>query len=280
VIELFQLKKLIGAALDEDIGPGDLTTQSVLDGSERGNAAATAKSGLVVAGMDVFKAVFHFVDESLTFSGNFRDGQTAAPGETLAEISGSLSSILKAERVALNFFQRMCGIATAARSFAEAVKGTKAKVVDTRKTAPGLRNLDKYAVVAGGGSNHRFGLYDGVLIKDNHIEAAGGIAAAISRARRNIPHTVKIEVEVKNLDEAGEAIAAGADIIMLDNMGIDQMKQAVSLIAGKALVEASGNISLANVREVALTGVDLISVGALTHSVKAADISLLVKRIK
>lgn len=276
--EHFQVKKLIGAALEEDIGPGDLTTESILDGSETGRAAAIAKGDLVVAGMDVFKAVFLFIDASLTFSGNFRDGEKASKGDTLAEVSGSLGSILKAERVALNFFQRMCGIATAARSFAEAVEGTKAIVVDTRKTAPCLRILDKYAVTAGGGRNHRFGLYDGVLIKDNHIEAAGGITAAISRARQKAPHTAKIEVEVKNLDEVREALSAKADTIMLDNMSIGQMGQAVSLISGKALVEASGNVSLENVREVALTGVDLISVGALTHSVKAADISLLVKK--
>lgn len=279
MIELFQIKKLIGAALDEDIGPGDLTTQSTLDGSEIGRAAAIAKSGLVVAGMDVFKTVFLFIDPSLTFSGYFRDGKTVSPGETLAEVSGSLSSILKAERVALNFFQRMCGIATSARSFVEAVKDTRAVIVDTRKTVPGLRLLDKYAVAAGGGKNHRFALYDGILIKDNHIEAAGGIAAAIGRARQKAPHTARIEVEVKNLDEVREALSAKADAIMLDNMGIKEMRQAVSLISGKALIEASGNISLDNVREVALTGVDLISVGALTHSVKAADISLLVKRI-
>jgi len=278
VIELFQVNKIIGAALDEDIGPGDLTTRSVLDGSEVGRAVAIAKSDLVVAGIDVFKAVFLFVDPSLSFSGNCKDGEKIAAGETLAEISGSLSSILKAERVALNFLQRMCGVATAARSFADAVKGTKSMVVDTRKTVPGLRILDKYAVQAGGGKNHRFGLYDGVLIKDNHIEAAGGITAAMSRARQKAPHTARVEVEVKNLDEVREALRANADIIMLDNMGIVEMKQAVSLIAGKALVEASGNISLDNIREVALTGVDLISVGSLTHSVRAADISLLVKK--
>lgn len=280
MIEHFQLNKLIRAALAEDIGPGDLTTQSVLDGSECGKAVALAKSGLVVAGMDVFREVFLFLDPSLSFSGNFKDGQTAERLDTLAEISGNLAGILKAERVALNFFQRMCGIATTARSFVEAVQGTKARIVDTRKTAPGLRMLDKYAVRAGGGANHRFGLYDGVLIKDNHIEAAGGITAAIERARRNIPHTARIEVEVKDLDEVGEALAARAEIIMLDNMAIEDMRQAVSVIGGKALVEASGNISLSNVREVALTGVDIISAGALTHSVKAADISLLISRLK
>jgi nicotinate-nucleotide pyrophosphorylase (carboxylating) len=277
-MEFFQVNKIISAALDEDIGPGDLTTQSVLDGSERGRAVAIAKSDLVVAGMDVFSAVFLFVDSSLSFSGNFKDGEKARKGEALAEVSGKLSSILKAERVALNFFQRMCGIATAARSFADAVKGTKAVVVDTRKTAPGLRILDKYAVEAGGGRNHRFGLYDGVLIKDNHIEAAGDITTAISRARKKTPHTARIEVEVKNLDEVREALCAEADTIMLDNMGIEEMRQAVFLISGKALVEASGNIGLDNIRGVALTGVDLISVGALTHSVQAADISLLVKK--
>ena len=278
MIEPFQIRQIIDLALREDIGAGDITTGSVLDGTERGRAAAVAKSGLVIAGIGVFEAVFLFLDDSISFEGKFRDGETAEKGRTLAEISGSLGSILKAERVALNLFQRMCGIATLTRSYVDAVKGTRSVIVDTRKTVPGLRALDKYSVRVGGGRNHRFGLSDGVLIKENHIEAAGGITAAIERARKNVPHTVRIEVETRNLDEVGEALRAAADIIMLDNMDLESMKKAVGLIAGRALVEASGNISLENVRETALTGVDLISVGGLTHSVHAADISLLVKR--
>jgi nicotinate-nucleotide pyrophosphorylase (carboxylating) len=278
VIEPFQIRQIIDLALREDIGAGDITTGSVLDGTERGRAAAVAKSGLVIAGIGVFEAVFLFLDDSISFEGKFRDGETAEKGRTLAEISGSLGSILKAERVGLNLFQRMCGIATLTRSYVDAVRGTRAVIVDTRKTVPGLRALDKYSVRVGGGSNHRFGLSDGVLIKENHIEAASGITAAIERARKNVPHTVRIEVETRNLDEVGEALRASADIIMLDNMDLESMKKAVGLIAGRALVEASGNISLENVRDTALTGVDLISVGGLTHSVHAADISLLVKR--
>lgn len=278
MIEPSVIRNIIDAALNEDIGPGDLTTNSVLNGSERGEASAIAKGGLVVAGIQVFEAVFLRLDPSISFSAKFQDGQRAEKGSLLAELSGNLGTILKAERTALNLFQRMCGIATAARAFVDEVKGTKAVIVDTRKTAPGLRVLDKYSVTAGGGKNHRFGLYDGILIKDNHIEASGGISAAVGRARQKAPHTSKIEVETKNLDEVREALACGADTIMLDNMGVDEMRLAVSLIAGRALVEASGNISLANVREVALTGVDLISAGALTHSVQAADISLIIKR--
>ncbi len=273
MIEPFQIRQIIDLALREDIGAGDITTGSVLDGTERGRASAVAKSGLVVAGIEVFEAVFLFLDDSISFEGKFRDGETAEKGRTLAEISGSLGSILKAERVALNLFQRMCGIATLTRSYVDAVRGTRAVIVDTRKTVPGLRALDKYSVRVGGGRNHRFGLSDGVLIKENHIEAAGGITAAIERARKNAPHTVRIEVETRNLDEVGEALSAMADIIMLDNMDLESMKKAVGLIAGRALVEASGNISLENVRDTALTGVDLISVGGLTHSVHAADIS-------
>jgi len=191
-------------------------------------------------------------------------------------VSGRLSSILQAERVALNFFQRMCGIATLTRRYVDQVKSTKAKILDTRKTAPGLRVLDKYAVKAGGGHNHRFALYDGVLIKDNHITAAGGITPAVRRAAAARTPTLKIEVEVKNLKEAKEALKAGADMIMLDNMSLKNMEEAVRFIAGKVPVEASGNISLLNVREVAETGVDYISAGALTRSVSAADISLII----
>lgn len=268
------LQGIIRAALEEDIGSRDITTAALLTEQETGRAQAIAKSKLVVAGMDVFREVFLFLDHSLAFMSHTRDGMAAVPGDRLAEVSGRLSSILMAERVALNLFQRMCGIATTTSRYVEAVGGTGAKILDTRKTVPGLRVLDKYAVKIGGGFNHRFGLYDGVLIKDNHIAAAGGIHTAVTRVRQQVPHTLKIEVEVKNQQELREALSAGADVIMLDNMSLADMKAAVSLVDGKVSLEASGNITLANVGEVAETGVDYISVGALTHSVLAADISL------
>jgi nicotinate-nucleotide pyrophosphorylase (carboxylating) len=278
MLEMEAVRKIIRRALEEDIRSGDVTTSAALTGSEAGLATALAKEDLVVAGMDVFREVFRVRDASLVFGTALSDGAWAPRGTVLATVSGSLTSILTAERVALNLFQRMCGIATLTKQFVDAVAGTKARILDTRKTIPGLRILDKYSVRAGGGRNHRYGLYDGVLIKDNHIEAAGGIAEAVRRVRGQAPLMVKIEVEVKDLAEVEEALAAGADVIMLDNMPVHGMKQAVQLIGGKALVEASGNVTLATVRAIAETGVDLISAGVLTHSVRAADISLKVKR--
>jgi nicotinate-nucleotide pyrophosphorylase (carboxylating) len=268
------LDDLIRRALAEDIGPGDITTEATLRGDETGLARATAKAELVIAGIAVFGAVFQTLDPGLAFIPFKKDGERVAKGETLAEISGSLSSILTAERVALNLLQRMCGIATLTRRYVDEIAGTDARILDTRKTAPGLRWLDKYAVRAGGGHNHRFALYDGVLIKDNHIAAAGGIAEAIRRVRGRISHTLKIEVEVKNPAELDEALAAGADSVLLDNMALPVMAAAVKKVAGRIPVEASGNMTLERVREVAATGVDFISVGALTHSPAAADISL------
>lgn len=271
------IRKLIWNALREDIGVGDVTSNAILTGEENGAARTIAKSELVVAGGDVFRETFRQVDPNLTFTILAAEGQEVGPGTLLAEISGSLKSILIAERTALNLLQRMCGIATATRAFVRAVAGTEARILDTRKTAPGLRFLDKYAVRIGGGQNHRFALYDGVLIKDNHIAAAGGITEAVRRARRGVAHTLKIEVEVRNLAELEEAIATGADVIMLDNMSTDDMKTAVAASAGKVPLEASGNVTLDNVRAIAETGVNFISVGALTHSVQAADISLLIQ---
>ncbi len=278
MLEMEAVRKIIHRALEEDIRSGDVTTSAALTGSETGLATALAKEDLVVAGMDVFREVFRVRDGGLLFETGLIDGAWAPRGTVLATVSGSLTSILTAERVALNLFQRMCGIATLTKQFVDAVAGTKAKILDTRKTIPGLRILDKYSVRAGGGRNHRYGLYDGVLIKDNHIEAAGGIAEAVRRVRGQAPLMVKIEVEVKDLAEVEEALAAGADVIMLDNMPDHAMTRAVQLIGGKALVEASGNVTLATVRAIAETGVDLISAGVLTHSVRAADISLKVKR--
>ena len=274
------LGELIRTALGEDVGVGDVTTAAALRGDETGVARATAKEALVVAGIEVFAEVFRTLDPTLTVSPCRQDGEKVEAGDTLAEIEGSLASILTAERVALNLLQRMCGIATMTRRFVDEVAGTHAKILDTRKTAPGLRLLDKYAVRAGGGCNHRFALYDGVLIKDNHIEAAGGIAEAVRRVRGRIPHTLKIEVEVRNQAELEEALAAGADSVLLDNMSLPEMATAVKRVATRIPLEASGNMTLERVRGVAATGVDLISVGALTHSAAAADISLNVVRVE
>jgi nicotinate-nucleotide pyrophosphorylase (carboxylating) len=268
------LTELIRNALAEDVGAGDVTTGAALRGNETGLARATAKAELVVAGIEVFGEVFRTLDPALNFTAHRRDGEKAEKGDLLAEISGNLASILTAERVALNLLQRMCGIATLTRRHVEALGKMRTKILDTRKTVPGLRILDKYAVRVGGGCNHRFALYDGVLIKDNHIAAAGGITEAVKRVRERIPHTLKVEVEVKNSAELEEALAAGADSLLLDNMSLPEMAAAVKRVAGKIPLEASGNMTLERVREVAATGVDLISVGALTHSVAAADISL------
>jgi nicotinate-nucleotide pyrophosphorylase (carboxylating) len=274
------LTELIRNALVEDVGAGDVTTGAALRGDETGLARATAKAELVVAGIEVFGEVFRTLDPVLVFTPRKRDGEKAERGELLAEISGSLASILTAERVALNLLQRMCGIATLTRRYVDEIAGMRAKILDTRKTAPGLRILDKYAVRAGGGCNHRFALYDGVLIKDNHIVAAGGIAEAVRRVRGRVPHTFRIEVEVKNMAELEEALAAGTDSVLLDNMGLSEMAAAVTRVGGKIPLEASGNMTLERVREVASTGVDLISVGALTHSAAAADISLNVVQVE
>lgn len=274
MIQKHIIRRLIQSALEEDIGAGDITTTAALTGAEVGRAKAFAKANIVVAGIDVFRDVFLFLDESIQFSGSCEDGRVVKKGGILAEVSGNLGSILTAERVALNIFQRMCGIATLTRQYVDEIKGTPVKILDTRKTMPGLRCLDKYAVRIGGGTNHRSGLYDGVLIKDNHIAAAGGISKALARVRGRVPHTLKIEVEVKNLQEVEEALVAGVDIIMLDNMTNEDMRKAVAIVNGKVPLEASGNVTLANVRQIAETGVDFISVGALTHSVSASDISL------
>jgi len=274
-----QYHELIRQALAEDIGPGDVTSAAVLKGDETGIARALAKSEMVTAGLFLFAETFRTVDNDLHVRLLVEEGTFVPVATLLAEIGGNLAAILAAERTALNFLQRLSGIATLTRRFVEAVAGTKARILDTRKTAPGLRLLDKYAVRAGGGGNHRFALFDGVLIKDNHIAAAGGIATAVARARANAPHTARIEVEVRTLAEVEEALRAGADVLMLDNMSTAQMRDAVTLIGGRTPVEASGNMTLERVREVAETGVDYISVGALTHSVVAADISLLVETV-
>lgn len=272
-----QIQSIIRTALAEDIGPGDVTTRATVPPDQKGRARAVAKEHFIVAGVEVFAAVFKAVDKKTRVCIRVEDGRRASKGEVIAEVEGKLAAILQAERVALNVFQRMCGIATLTSKYVQAVCGTPVKILDTRKTAPGLRVLDKMAVRLGGGTNHRIGLYDAVLIKDNHIEAAGGIAAAVAAQRRASKRPFKIEVETKTLKEVREAMQCGVDMIMLDNMTNAAMKKAVDLIDGRALTEASGNVNLKRVASIAATGVDFISVGELTHSVRAADISLKVE---
>jgi len=271
------LDRIIENALAEDIHTGDITTLAVVRERHEVHARLTAKESFILAGIEVAARVFRMVDPRIVFTPRFSDGDPLKSGDIIAEMLGDAASLLQGERVALNFLQRMSGVATLTGRYVAAVKGTKARIVDTRKTAPGLRGVEKYAVRVGGGSNHRSGLYDGVLIKENHITAAGGISIAIARARAYIPHTMKIEVETETLAEVAEALAAGADIIMLDNMDMAAMGEAIAMIAGRALVEASGGVNLETVREIAETGVDIISVGALTHSCRAMDISMLLE---
>jgi nicotinate-nucleotide pyrophosphorylase (carboxylating) len=273
-----KIEELVDHALAEDWAWGDVTTQALIPAEAEGQASFIAKSAGVVAGIEVVHLVFARVDPPLKFRALLHDGDKLQRGTEIAAVEGKVGSILRGERVALNFLQRLSGIATETSRYVEAVRGTKARIVDTRKTTPGLRFLEKYAVRAGGGQNHRVHLGDGILIKDNHLAAlrARGLdlKAVIDLAKKNAPHTLKIEIEVTTVEEAGEAVEAGADIVMLDNMSVEEMRRAVKSVGGRVLVEASGGITLDNVRSVAETGVDLISVGALTHSVKAMDISL------
>lgn len=269
-----QIREAVERALAEDLGLGDITTECTVPAGRPGEAVILAKEEGTIAGLEVARETFLAVDGGLEIVPLAGDGAPVKPGARLATIKGSLASILKAERTALNFLMRMSGIATGTARFVKAVEGTKAKIVDTRKTAPGLRVLDKYAVMLGGGANHRMGLFDGVLIKENHIASVGSIGEAVKKAKAVCHHLVKVEVETTSLEEVKEALEAGAEAILLDNMKPGMMSECVKLIAGRAVVEASGGITLENVREVAETGVDLISVGALTHSAKALDICL------
>ena len=271
----FEVERIIRTALLEDIGLGDVTTEVTVSAGSVSRAELVAKEDFTLAGIDVASEVFQALDTVVKFEKIFADGQLVNKGSVIAWLKGKSSVLLSGERVALNLLQRMSGIASLTARYVAEVEGTRATIVDTRKTVPGLRALDKYAVRMGGGRNHRIGLFDGVLIKENHIAAAGGISAAVAHAKTQLPHTLKIEVETQNLSEVEEALQAGADIIMLDNMNLDDMRQGVDLVSGRALVEASGGVNLESVRAIAETGVDIISVGALTHSVKAADISLL-----
>lgn len=274
------LDRLIDMALREDLGPGDITTESVVPETLWARAEFIAKEEGVVAGLPVAGRVFRRLDPETEFWAEVAEGSAVKAGAVLAVVAGRARTILTGERVALNFVRHLSGIATRTRRLVAAVEGLRAVVLDTRKTTPGLRALEKYAVRAGGGRNHRFGLFDGILIKDNHIRAAGGIREAVARARARAPHTLKVEVEVQSLNEVEEALAAGADIIMLDNMPVAAMREAVRRIGGRALVEASGGITEENVREVAATGVDFISAGTLTHSARALDISLEIVEVR
>lgn len=268
------LDELLLAALREDVGTGDITTMSCIPEAAVSTGRFVAKEDMVVCGLQVASRVFALVDSAVVFTPLVQEGDTVHKGERIALVEGKSRSVLTAERVALNLLQRMSGIATRTSQAVSAVAGTRARIVDTRKSTPGLRVLEKYAVRVGGGANHRFNLADGVLIKDNHIRAAGGIRAAVEAVRRNAPHTLRIEVETETLEQVREALDVGADIIMLDNMDNEQMRAAVELIAGRAITEASGNMGEKDLRAVAETGVNCISIGALTHSVRSMDISL------
>jgi len=272
------IKSTIERALVEDLGPGDITTDSLIPPDIRGMGTVLSKATGVIAGLDVALEVFRQTNPAVKTRVLMADGSEVAPGDMVAEVEGSIAGILKGERVALNFLQHLSGIATETSRYVKAVQGTRARIIDTRKTVPGLRELEKYAVRVGGGHNHRYNLADGILIKDNHIAALRAqelsMEDIVRRARENAPHTLLIEVEVETVDEVQEAMNARADAILLDNMSLEEMRRAVTLVQGRCLTEASGGINLETVKAVAETGVDLISVGSLTHSVRALDISL------
>ncbi len=267
------LDDLIRRSLQEDMGYGDITTLSVVPAEQYSEGVLVAKADGIIAGLAVVRAVFAQLDPEAIFTVFLEDGSPVSVGSQIARVTGRSRALLSAERTALNFLQRLSGIATQTHQLTQLIKDYPAQLVDTRKTTPGLRVLEKYAVSCGGGRNHRFGLYDGVMIKDNHIIAAGGISQAVAMARANVPHTLKIEVEVENLVQLKEALEAGADIIMLDNMSPAVMREAVAMVGGQVLLEASGGIKAANLVEIAQTGVDFISMGALTHSAVSLDIS-------
>ena len=268
------IKKLIDMALAEDLGPGDITTENLISPDAAGRATVVAKEPLTLAGLAVARYVFERLDPSVVFTTRFNDGDTLLPGQTAIRLAGSLAALLTAERTALNFLQRLAGIATFTREYVDLLRGQKVRLLDTRKTTPGWRALEKYAVRIGGGTNHRIGLYDAVLIKDNHIVAAGGIASAVASMRSRVPGDMTIEVETASLDQVRSALEAGAHIIMLDNMDLDQIRAAVALVAGRAKLEVSGGVTLENLAALAATGIDFISCGALTHSARAVDLGM------
>jgi len=272
------LENVVRDALLEDLGSGDVTTSSMIPSDQRARGVALAKRAGVLAGVEVSAKVFRTTDPSCKIAIHKGDGSRLFEGDSIMEVVGLAAPMLMAERVALNFLQRMSGIATETARYVEATRGLGVKIIDTRKTTPGLRALEKYAVLVGGGFNHRFGLYDGVLVKDNHIALTRGLGLPLVEAVRalkaKVPHTMRVEVEASDLAKVREALEAGADAILLDNMSADEIKAAVKLVGGRAILEASGGITLENVRGIAETGVDLISVGAITHSAPSLDISL------
>jgi len=274
-----EILAIVERALAEDTGTGDVTTDSIVPPETHVAAQIVAKTSGVIAGLEIARLTFELLDPAVTFACTAQDGVSVSAGQTVAEIRGIARAILTAERTALNFMGRMSGIATRARQFVDAVAGTSAQILDTRKTAPNLRALDKMAVRLGGAHNHRFGLFDMVLIKDDHIDCAGSIQEAVARAQSENPD-MTIEVEARTLQEMRDALKAGVDWIMLDNMSLDDLKQAVILNRGRAKLEASGNVALERVRQIAETGVNYISVGALTHSVQALDLTLLINRTR
>jgi nicotinate-nucleotide pyrophosphorylase (carboxylating) len=269
-----QTRKLIAAALTEDIGPGDITSRLSIPETATARARLLAKEEGVVCGLDVCAECFRQVDEQIVFEPLLAEGDCFEPGRELAVIAGPARPVLTAERVALNFLQRLCGVASLTRRFVDLVATTKARIVDTRKTTPGLRMLQKRAVRAGGGYNHRFALHDGILLKDNHIAVAGGVRQAVEAAVAGRPHPLRVEVEITRIDQLEDAISAGADVVLLDNMSLEQLREAVALAAGRVVTEASGGVTLDTVQAIAETGIDYISAGALTHSAPAIDISL------
>ncbi|THB81389.1 MAG: carboxylating nicotinate-nucleotide diphosphorylase [Desulfobacteraceae bacterium] len=268
------IDSLITLALAEDSGMGDVTTLSLLESDFRGSGVIVAKEPMVLAGLGVASRVFTTVDPGVMLHTGFEDGGRAGKDDIVMKIEGDLACMLKAERIVLNFLQHLSGIATLTRKFVDRIGHSRVKLVDTRKTTPGLRLLEKQAVRAGGAHNHRMSLYDGILIKDNHIAVAGGVRQAIKTVRENVSHLMKIEVETSSLKEVKEAVDEGADVIMLDNMNVSQMRKAVEYIDGRAVVEASGNVSLERIERIAGTGVDVISCGALTHQARSMDLSM------
>jgi len=271
---MYSTKHLIDTALQEDIGSGDITTENLVNEDLAGSGIIVAKEPLVIAGLDIARAVFRRLDSNIEFTSDYSDGDNVKTGSTVLAMQGRLRPLLIGERTALNFLQHLSGIATNVQNYVKQIEHKNVRLVDTRKTTPCWRVLEKYAVRVGGAYNHRMGLYDGVLIKDNHIAACGGIAKAVRTVRGRISHLVKIEVEVVDIKGAEEAIAAGADVIMLDNMDTDQTRQAVKVINGRAIVEVSGNVTQKNLAALADTGVDIISAGALTHSAMSVDLSM------
>ena len=271
---MHSVRDLIEMALKEDVGSGDITTEYLVGPDLEGNGVIVAKEPLVIAGLDVAKQVFEYLDPEVVFKAGCKDGDALAAGDRVVEVKGKLRALLVGERTALNFLQRLSGIATHVRSFVRELENKNVRLVDTRKTTPGLRLLEKYAVRVGGARNHRMGLYDGILIKDNHIAVARGIKKAVACIRNQLSHLLKIEVEVSDLDQVREALATGADVIMLDNMDVDQIQAAVKIIDAQALVEVSGGVTRSGLNQLAQTGVDIISCGALTHSARSVDLSM------